>query len=70
MSLVTLKDAAGSTIYINPDHVALVSAGSAGGVPSVGQAAVVFSSGLTIGVKGSPDEVAALVDIDLRVKIF
>ena len=61
MKLNKLQDAKGNTVYINPDHVLFVGSGSAGGVPSVGEAAVMFVNGLTLAFKGNPDEVANLV---------
>ena len=59
MSLIKLHDTKGNSVHVNPDLVVLVSAGSAGGVPSVGEAAVLLITGLGLAIKGTPDEVAS-----------
>ena len=61
MSLVKIQDTAGRPVYVNPDHVVLVSTGSAGGVPSVGESAVMLSTGIGLAIKGTPEEVGETV---------
>lgn len=59
MSLVKLHDTKGNPVWINPQQVLLISgASTAGGVPSIGEAAVALL-GATLAIKGSPDEVAS-----------
>jgi hypothetical protein len=58
MKLVRLTDGKGNVVHINPEYVVFISPASAGGVPSVGEAAVVLNNGVTLVAKGTPEEIA------------
>lgn len=55
--LVRLKDTKGNILYLNPDHVLLLSAAQVSGVSAVGETAVVLINGLTLSTPGTTDEV-------------
>jgi hypothetical protein len=52
--LVKLTDTKGNTIYLNPDHVALVGSGISGGALVLGESAVVLINGMTLAVSDDP----------------
>ena len=58
MKLVRMIDSKGNVAYLNPDHVAMVSGASAGCVPSVGETAVTLLNGITLGFRGTLEEIS------------
>ncbi len=55
--LIKLTDTKGNIVYVNPDHVVMVTGGSSGGVTAINESAVVVAGVGAVAAAGSPSEV-------------
>lgn len=56
--LIKLTDTKGNIVYVNPDHVVMVTGGSSNGATVVNEAAVVVAGVGAVAAAGSPSEIA------------